>query len=523
MANGKWMLGLRWVILLASLLLFACKPGGETSELPSGRGAVIRLADADARGLDPQVVSDLASIRIAADQFEGLMRFNRKGEAEAGLAEAWQVSSDGRRWTFQLRGGLAFSDGEPITAAIFAKALARIRDAKTASPHAALFAIIEKIETPGARTVILHLTQPFPQLPALLAHPAMAALPFHRIEATGDGWTAERPLVTSGPYRLTGWKLAQAITLEANPRWHGGKPATAKIIWRAMENPQSAMRLMLARGADVSSNFPASRLGWLRENHAKLLHVHDYLGSYYFAFNTRRAPFDNRNVRLALAMAVDREWIAKDMIAAGNEPAWGLLPPGLSGGDSAKPEWADWARERRLAAARRLLAKAGYGKKKPLTFDVRFNSSSEHRRAAVAMATMWRDIGVDAKLLNSEASLHFDALRRGDFDLARSGWIADLPAPENFLGVHRSDAGPQNYSGYANPAYDAALDNALSEPDPAKRRMKIRAAEMMLIADMPILPLYFYVSRSLVQPDIRGWSDNISNVHPSRFLHKVAK
>jgi len=351
----------------------------------------------------------------------------------------------------------------------------------------------------------------------------MAALPFHLIEQVGEDWTNQRPLITSGPYRLTDWKLAQAITLEANPRWHSGSPKTRKIIWRPMENPQSGMRLMLAGGADVSSNFPASRFGWLKKNHPGLLRVHDYLGSYYFAFNTRRAPFDDVRVRRALSMALDREWIAKEMVAAGNVPEWGLLPPGLIATRPLKPDWADWPRARRLETVRQMLADSGYDKTRPLSFEIRFNSSPEHRRAAVAMATMWREVGVDAKLLNSEASLHFDSLRRGDFDLARSGWIADLPAPENFLGVHRSDAGPQNYSGYNNPAYDAALNSALSAANPEKRLAKMREVEAILMADTPILPLYYYTSRNLVQPNIRGWSDNISNVHPSRFLHKVAE
>jgi oligopeptide transport system substrate-binding protein len=508
---------MRFVPLLLMLLLAACGQGAG-----AGRGGdadtLVRLTDSDARGLDPQMVSDIASTRIAADLFEGLTRFDAAGKPEAGLAESWTVSADGKTWTFRLHDGLRFSDGQPIAAAVFPAALGRIGDEKSGSPHGALFGVIDSMEAPDARTVIVRLKNPFPELPALLAHPAMAALPFHRIAAAGEKWSADRPLVTSGAYVLTDWKLSQQLKLAANPNWHSGKPVSAKLVWRPMDNMNSAMRLVLAGGADIGSDYPPARHHWLKAEHPKLVHSYPFLGTYYFAFNTRKPPFNDVRVRQALSMAIDRDWIARKMVDAGNEPAWGLLPPGLGGGQPTLPAWADWPREKRMAEAKRLLALAGYGTAKPLSFEIRFNSSTEHRRAAVSMATMWRDLGVDARLLNSESSLHFDSLKRADFQFARSGWIADLPAPENFLAVHRSDAGVQNYSGYANTAYDAALDAALAEPEPKARAAKMRVAEAILMNDMPILPLYYYASRALVQPRVTGWQDNDAHVHPSRTL-----
>ncbi|WP_417622983.1 peptide ABC transporter substrate-binding protein [Parasphingorhabdus sp.] len=509
---------MRYIALLCTLLcLISCNRSPEPDITP-GPARIVRLSDSEIKGLDPQKISDLSSLRVAADQFEGLTRLNANGEAEPGLAKDWTISSDGLSWTFRLRENLRFSDGTSFDALLFPALLKRLRAEKTAAAAKALFGNILSVRSDRANVVTVTLASPDPALPALLAHPAMSAIPLHRIRKTGDKWTSDRPMVTSGPYRLTGWKLNDHARLERNPEWHDAAAPTATIIWKPMDDSLSAMRLFLSGGADIAADYPASRHQWLKDNHPAIAHSMPYLGSYYFAFNTRNPPFDDHRVRTALSMAVEREWIADKVIGIGNIPAWGLLPPGLIGNAPVKPEWADWPREQRVQKARTLLAAAGYGPNNPLRFEIRFNSSAEHRRVSVAMAAMWQPLGVEASLFNSEAALHFAALRRHEFALSRSGWIADLPTPENFLLVHQNANGAGNYSGYDNTDYNRILAMAIAEPDPRKRQHLMRQAEAQLIADMPVLPLYFYVTRSLVAKRIAGWKDNISNVHPSRTL-----
>lgn len=503
-------------LLILLFLLPSCADRSLSNSNP-GPDQIVRLSDSEIKGLDPQKISDLASLRVAADQFEGLTRHKANGEVEAGLAESWSVSDGGLRWTFLLRQGIRFSDGTPIEASLFAKVFERLNNPDTASPTRSLFGNIHQIEVSDNK-VVVSLSSPAPQLPDLLAHPAMAALPMHRIAKSGDAWTNDRPLVTSGAYRLEHWLLNDHAKLERNPNWHDTQPTTETIIWKPMDDSLSAMRLFLAGGADITADYPPTRHGWLTKNHAQNVQNVPYLGSYYFAFNTRKPPFIDRRVRIALSMAVEREWIADEVIGVGNLPAWGLLPPGLVLETGQQPDWASWPRNRRLEAARTLLKEAGYDKDNPLRFEIRFNSSAEHRRVSVAMASMWRPLGVEANLFNSEAALHFAALRQHDFTLARSGWIADLPTAENFLMVHQKANGSGNYSGYDNPVFNSILDRAIAEADPQKRNELMRDAEKVLLADMPILPLYFYVTRSLVSERIAGWSNNISNVHPSRTL-----
>lgn len=497
----------------AALMLAGCTASSSGGSADRPRDMLVRLADDEVKSLDPQSISDLASLRVAAEQFEGLTRINGRGVVEPGLAARWTSSPDARVWRFTLRPNLRFSDGQTISAATFVRGFGRLRDPATAAPTLPLFEAIDSVSAGDAATVTVTLLHPFPALPELMAHPAMAALPLHMAN-----WTSARPLVTSGAYRLHTWALGSHLRLERNPAWHGGAAAIARVEWRPVSDSLTALRLFEAGGADVTTDVPSSRLAQLRRKMPDAVHVARYRGTYYFAFNTRQPPFDDVRVRRALSLAVERQWIATALLATGVAPAWGLLPEGLSSQAAYRPASADWPRAQRLAKARALLTAAGYGPGHPLNFEIRFNSDVDHRRVAVALAAMWQPLGVKATLLNSEAALHFASLRRGEFALARSGWIADLAAPENFLAVHRSDGGAVNYSGFADPVYDAALDDARMIANPRERDAAMRAAERRLIEQSPVLPLYYYVSKSLVGARVGGWFDNDANAHPSYSL-----
>lgn len=504
--------------LLALLLLVTtgCRAAPSAEALP--KDMIVRVSEDEVKSLDPQAASDLATLRVAADQFEGLTRYRGDGTIEPGLASSWSVDGSGTVWTFRLRSRLRFSDGTPLTAQGIAESLNRLLDPQTASPHRILFDAIASVRSSGADSLEIRLHRPFPALPELLAHPAAAALPMHRIAALGAGWTQDRPLVTSGAYRLSEWRLHDHILLTRNPAWHDPPAPIARIRWRPVDDRQTALRLFLSGGADQLSDFPSERHQWLEKERPGAVRIAPYRGVYYFVFNTKRPPFNDVRVRRALSLAVERGLIAERLIGLGVRPAWGVVPPEVSGDARPVAAAAAMPRAARLAEAKRLLAEAGYSDARPLCFEIRFNSDVDHRRIAVALLDNWKALPVKPSLLNSEATLHFASLRRGDFDLARTSWIGDLSVPENFLAVHRGDAGAINYSGYASKAFDAALDRALATSEPATRAATMRSAETILMRDAPVLPIYFYSSKNLVSARLGGWQNNLANLHPSRSL-----
>jgi peptide/nickel transport system substrate-binding protein/oligopeptide transport system substrate-binding protein len=491
--------------LTLAAILAGC--GAEAARAPVD--TLVRLSEDEVKSLDPRKASDLTSLRVAGDLFEGLTRNGADGRVEPGLAERWSVSPDGRTWTFALRDGLRWSDGRPLVAGDLADSFRTLRAQVTASPNASLFDAVAAVEAPDTRTVTVRLHQPYPALLELLAHPAAAAIRF-------DG----REPRSSGSYRLLRWRIHDRIELAANPAyWDAARVGARKVAWLPVEDRQTAMRMFRAGAADTVPDFPSGQLALLRERVPRAVRIAPYRGVQYWPFNTRRPPFDDVRVRRALSMAVERDKITGKLLGTGVAPARSIVPPGVGGyGPAVEPVWAAWPIERRLAEARRLLASAGYGPGRPLVIEARFASDPDNRRVAVALASFWKPLGVTLRAFNTEATLHFAALRAGDFDLARASWIADIDAPENVLSVHRSEAGPINYSGYRSPAFDRALAAALAEPDPRRRTAAMRAAERILVEDAPVLPIYFYVSKNLVSPRVDGWRDNLANVHPTRTL-----
>ncbi|MEQ3651644.1 ABC transporter substrate-binding protein, partial [Hyphomonas sp.] len=265
-----------------------------------------------------------------------------------------------------------------------------------------------------------------------------------------------------------------------------------------------------SRYTELDAKFP----GWLRTTPSLI--------STYWTFNTTVAPFDDARVRKALAMALDREFMVRNVLTQGYLPAYSFVPPGIDNYDVERPSmsWKDMPREERLAEARRLLQEAGFGPDNPLDFEFIHRSTDDNPKVAPVAQSNWSDIApwVNPTIVKQDTKVLYSRLRTGNFVAADAAWVADFDDPINFLYLLESNTGQQNYGDYSNPEYDALLKQSNQQLDLQKRAETFAEAEALMLEEYPITPMWFQVTKNMVDPAITGWEENAKDQHRSRFL-----
>lgn len=538
-------------LLLALLLLSGCsRPGsdetgpipqavhvgGATGEELAAEQVLRRGNGAEPDSLDPHRAEGVTSANILRDLYEGLVDEAADGSLVPGAAESWTISADGRIYTFKLRANARWSNGDPVTAQDFVYGLRRSADPATLSKYSAILYPIENAEQVvngklppdqlGVRaiddhTLEIRLHSPTPYLLGLLSH--ASTYPVHRasVEKYGNLFTRPGNLVTNGAYSLKAWVVQSYIELVRNPFYWDNAHTTINEVWYyPVENAESELNRYRANEFDMTETVPNRQIPWLKKNLPNELHIAPYLGSYVYGFNTTQPPFkDNIPLRKALAMALDRDVLVDKITGAGEIAAYGWVPPGVAGYRSQQPDWAHWTQEQRNAEARRLYAQAGYSADHPLKVQLLYNTEINHRRLAVAMAAMWRDVlGAQTEILSQEWRVFLQTRRtKIDTQVFRFGWIGDYNDPYTFAEILQSQNGI-NDMGYDNPRYDALVAQASTEADAGRRMALLEEAERVMLDDMPILPIYFYVSKQMVKPWVAGFKGNILDHHASRQL-----
>ena len=519
------------------LLLAAC--GGEdvaSNEAPyqSQERAVEQVIhvgnSSEPQTLDPHRAEGVPSSNIMRDLFEGLTSEAPNGDIVGGAASSWQISDDGLTYIFTLRPEARWSNGDPVTAHDFVYGLRRSLDPATLSNYTFILApilnadAVSQAEKPpealgvraiDALTLEIKLSGPTPYFLGLLNH--ATSYPVHRasVEAHGSQHTRPGNLVSNGAYQLDEWVVQSHIKLVRNPHYWDDAETVIEVVWYyAIEEESTELRRYRASELDYTYTLPYKQLSWLRENLPDELRIAPYLGSYYFGYNLTKPPFKGQpELRRALAMAIDREILTERVTGAGEIVAYGWVPP-VNDYQGQQPAWATWTQEQRNREAQRLYAEAGYSADNPLQVQILYNTSENHKRVSVAIASMWKQVlGVESSLENQEWKVFLQTRRAKETtQVFRAGWIGDYNDAYSFAQLMHSK-NEQNDSGYASPEYDSLLDRTAMEGDPDERARLMEAAERRLLEEMPIIPVYFYVSKHLVKPWVGGYQSNIMDHH----------
>ena len=517
------------LLLSAGMAVAATSFSTLAADVPAGvklaaKQELVRGNGTEVESLDPQKVSGVPESNVLRDLLEGLVNQDGNGALVGGVAESWETE-DNKTWIFHFRKDAKWSNGDPVVAEDFVYTWRRLADPKTGSPYASYLEMTtmanagdiilgkKSPETLGVEAVDKHtlkvtLDKPVPYFASMTVHTSLKPVNKKVVESLGDKWTSPANYVGNGAYTLDKWVVNERIVLaRSKTYWDNDKTVLNQVTYLPIENQVAEMNRFLAGEVDVTYEMPNEHFKRLVKEYPEDVKVTPYLCSYYYEFNTTRAPFDNEDVRKALSYAIDRDVIAKFIVGKGETPAYNFTPLATNGLDVDMPQYSELSQKERVAKAKELLAKAGYGSDNPLKFDLLYNTSENHKKVAVAIASMWKkSLGVTAVLENQEWKSYLDTKRQGDFDVSRAGWCGDYNEASTFLAILR-DGHSQNYPKYSSKSYDAQLDKALAAASDADRSAAYKGAEALLAKDMPIMPIYHYVNARLVNPKLGGYPE----------------
>lgn len=499
-------------------------------------GATLDIqTSAEPATLDPQKLTGDWPDLIVGDLFEGLVTEDASGTPVAGQAESWKVSSDGLTYTFKLRDGLKWSDGEALEASDFLLGLRRVLDPKTKADFAFIQFPIKNAEAfnsgqvtdpaalgvaaPDAKTLEIKLERPMPYFLQALVQASAYPVPQHIIEKFGNDWAKPEHLVSNGAFKLAEWKPGKTLRAVKNDRYReAGEVQLDEVVYHFIDDEGATLAAYKAGNIDIATQFPAAQMDELQSSRPGEARIVPAPGIWYYVLNLKTPPFNDPRVRRALSMVIDREQIGT-VLETGQLAAYGMVPLGVPGfGDTPyMPDWSAKTHEQRVTEATTLMQSAGYGPGKPLKFQLRTSNLPLQIKTSEAVAKAWKEIGAEVEFVREEIPEHQDALKKGDFTAGSARWILDYADANDSLALMKTGH-PNNYAGYSNPGFDILLNKAATEQDAAERVLLLRVAEEMALDETAVIPLTWAVSKNLVSPKVVGFEDNVRDVHRSRWL-----
>lgn len=486
---------------------------------------LVRGNGTEVASLDPHKTEGVPESNVIRDLLEGLVNQDANGNVVPGAAESWETT-DNKTFTFHIRKDAKWSNGDPVTAHDFVYSFQRAVDPATASPYSwymeytkmknakEIIAGEKEKSTLGIKavddkTLVVELESAVPYFVMMMGHTTVKPVHKATVEKFGEQWTKPENYVGNGAYALDKWVVNERLELRRNPQyWDDKNTVLNKVTYLPIENQVAEMNRFLSGEIQITNELPLEHFKRLKKEHPEAVQVQGQLCTYYYGFNTAKAPFDDVRVRQALSYAIDRDVISDAILGQGQKPAYFLTPEITAGFSPEMPTYGKMTQKERIAEAKKLLEAAGYSKSNPLKFTLLYNTSENHKKIATAIQSMWKTaLGVDIALENQEWKTFLDTRRQGNFDATRAGWCGDYNEASSFLTLMLS-SNSSNDSKYHNAEYDATLEKAMTSMSEEERQKLYADAEKLLARDMPIAPIYQYVRSRLVSPTVGGYPSN---------------
>jgi len=520
------------------LALTAC---GDSGPQPA-QDSVLRRGNGDEpESLDMHRATSTEAGDVQRDIGEGLLGFTPDGKLRAAAAERWDVSDDGQEYTFWLRQDARWSNGEPLTAEDFVYSFRRLVDPATAAIYVQSVGDIENaagiiagdlepaslgVAAINDHELQIRLDHAVPYFLSLLTHPSTFPVYRSSVELHGDAHARAGNLVSNGAYKLQDWRVGSYIELTRNEHyWNNAETAIDRVFHYVTSEPMSELNRFRAGELDTTRTIPPDSFKQMKKERPDEVRTSPSLAVYYYGFNMTRAELaGNPKMRQALSMAIDRETIANDVMGRGETPAYGWVPDGTANYTPRRFSYATQTREERHRTAKQLYREAGFGVDNPLTIELRYNTSDTQQRIAAAVQAMWKNVlGVETTLINEEFQVMLaNITQKKVTQIFRMTWSGDYNDAHTFLATLESD-NPSNLTGYQSEEYDSLMESAAAQTDPDRRKVFLAEAEGVMLRDHPLIPLYFYVNKSMVSKRVKGWGDNVLNYHYSQHLRLATK
>ena len=516
--------GLTAVIAITLVLGLAVTGCGSATN-PSGTPAAKEMKmsfnpGAEPKTLDPQISDGVPEVIMELNMFEGLMRLDKDNLPQLAIANSVDVSADGLVYTIKMK-DTKFSNGDPLTATDFKASWLHALDPVAASTYAYQLFYIKNAETYNGnkakaeevgikvvdpKTLEVTLEAPCPYFKALLAFPTYFPVDQKNVQTNKNWNTDAATFVSNGPFTMKSWSHNDKIVLLKNSNyWDAANVKLTELDFNLVEDGKASTTAFEAGKLDGTYNLIQEDI--VRFKKDGTLKQAPQLGTYFYRINTTKKPLNDPRVRQALSIALNRQDLVDDVFKGGQTPAFAFVPgavPDATPGKDFRTTGGNYFKED-IAKAKQLLADAGFpdGKGFP-DLTILYNTNGSHQLPAQAIQDFWhKNLGIDVKLLGQEWKVYLQTQESLQYDISRAGWLGDYIDPMTFMDMFVTNGG-ENQTGWSNAQYDADIAAAKKTGDQTVRMQSMHDAEKILMADMPIIPIYYYVNNYVLKDNIKG-------------------